>query len=126
MRPLAKTFVAAAVVAVASLTASGCDTSPYAAVANSHTIKQTTLNAELAAWAGNKQYVDAFDSANGSSGVNVAGYAPGTYNAGWVANILDNMIVASLIHQRTLALHETPSQSAMEAARAISEISQIG
>lgn len=126
MRPLAKTFVAAAAMAAVSLIASGCDTSPYAAVANAHTIKQTTLNAELAAWAGNKQYVNAFDSANGSSGVNVAGFAPGTYNSGWVASILDNAVVASLIHQHLRALHEVPDQSTMQAARAVSEISQIG
>jgi hypothetical protein len=126
VRPLAKTFVTAAVLAAVSLTASGCDTSPYAAVANAHTIKQTTLNAELAAWAGNKQYVNAFDSANGSSGLNVAGFAPGTYNSGWVASILDNAVVAGLIHQHLRALHEALDQPMMQAARAISEISQIG
>lgn len=126
MRPLAKTFAAAAVLAAVSLIASGCDTSPYAAIANAHTIKQTTLNAELAAWAGNKQYVNAFDSANGSSGVNVAGFAPGTYNSGWVASILDNAVVASLIHQHLRALHQAPDAATMQAARAVSEISQIG
>jgi hypothetical protein len=126
VRPLAKTFVTAAVLAAVSLTASGCDTSPYAAVANAHTIKETTLNAELAAWAGNKQYVNAFDSANGSSGLNVAGFAPGTYNSGWVASILDNAVVAGLIHQHLRALHEALDQPMMQAARAISEISQIG
>lgn len=126
MRPLAKTFAAAAVLAAVSLTASACDTSPYAAVANGQTIKQTTLNAELGAWAGNKQYVNAFDSANGSSGVNVAGFAPGTYNSGWVASILDNAVVAGLIHQHLRALHEAPDAATMQSARAVSEISQIG
>ena len=126
MRPLAKTFAAAAVLAAVSLTASACDTSPYAAVANGRTIKQTALNAELGAWAGNKQYVNAFDSANGSSGVNVAGFAPGTYNSGWVASILDNAVVAGLIHQHLSASHEAPDAATMQAARAVSEISQIG
>ena len=135
MKPLAKTFAAAALLSAVSLTASACDTSPYAAVANSHTIKQTTLNAELATWAGNKQYVNAVDSSAQSSSqcqqnplacVNVTGDAAGTYNATWVDSILENAVVASLIHQRVRALHESPDQNALQAARAVSEISQIG
>ena len=126
MRPLAKTFAAAALLAAVSLTASACDTSPFAAVVNGHTIKQTALNAELSSWASNKQYVNAFDSANGSSGVNVAGFAPGTYNSGWVASILDNIVLASLVHHRLQVLHQVPNQDALSAARAVSEISQIG
>ena len=126
MKPLAKYFAAAAVLAAVSLTASSCDTSPYAAVANSHTIKQTAFNAELSAWAGNAQYVRAFDSANGSSGVTVAGFAPGTYNSGWVATILNNTVVATLVHQRLHQLGQAPDRESLEGARAVSEISQIG
>lgn len=126
MKPLTKTFAAAALLAAVSLTAAGCDTSPYAAKVNFHTIRQTELNAELGSWAANKQYVAAFDSANGSSGVNVAGFAPGTYNSGWVASILNNVVVANLISQRLQKLHQVPDQATFQAARAVSEISQIG
>ncbi len=126
MKPLTKTFAAAALLAAVSLTAAGCDTSPYAAKVNSRVIKQTALNYELGSWAGNKQYVTAFDSANGSSGVNVGGFAPGTYNSRWVASILDNAVVANLVNQRLQALRQVPDQETFQAARAVSEISQIG
>lgn len=126
MKTPARLLAAAVVLAVVPLTASACDTSPYAAVANKHVIKQTALNAELTNWSRNKEYVTAFDQANGQSGVSVAGFGPGTYNSAWVASILNNMITASLIHQRLRAEHNTPDTETTEAARAVSEISQIG
>ena len=135
MRPLTKTFAAAALLAAVSLTAAGCDTSPYAARVNSHVIKQTQLNAELSSWSSNKQYVAAFDSAqqmtsacqaNPADCVFVVGDAPGTYNSTWAASILGNVIIANLTRQRLQTLHQVPDQATVDAARAVSEISQIG
>ncbi|HEX6395161.1 MAG TPA: peptidylprolyl isomerase [Acidimicrobiales bacterium] len=126
MRPLTRLLPTAALLAIVPLTATSCDTSPYAAVANKHVIKQTALNAELRNWSANKQYVAAFDSANGQSGVTVAGFAPGTYNSAWVASILSNIVTASLIHHSLSAHQQAPDIATLSAARAVSEISQIG
>jgi parvulin-like peptidyl-prolyl isomerase len=124
----ARLFSAAALLAVITLTASACDTSPYAAVANGQVIKQTTLNAELSNWAGNKEYVAAFDQANAQAQppVTVAGFGPGTYNSEWVASILNNMITAKLIRQGLRAQRQVADLQTIQAARAVSEISQIG
>lgn len=119
-------FAAAAALLAVSLSASACDASPYAAKVNSHVIKETALNAELRAWAGNRQYVSAFDSANGSGGVTVVGDAPGTYNNEWVSSILTDMVSASVVHQRLQATDRYVTEAGLQAARAVSEISQIG
>lgn len=125
-RAIPRFFAAAAALAAVSITVSACDVSPLAASVNSSVIKQTALSAELRAWAGNREYVSAFDSSNGSSGVTVVGDAPGTYNNEWVSSILTGMITASVVHQRLQATGRHVTQSGLEAARAVSEISQIG
>lgn len=126
MKATLRLSAAAAALLAVSLTASACDASPYAATVNSHTIKQTALNAELKAWSGNHQYVSAFDSSNGSGGVTVVGDAPGTYNNEWVSSILTDMVTASVVHQRLQATGRHVTTAGVEAARAVSEISQIG
>jgi hypothetical protein len=40
-----------------SILATGCDSAPYAASINGQVVKQTALNAELRAFAGNSYYV---------------------------------------------------------------------
>lgn len=126
MKATARFLAAAAALLAVSLTASACDTSPYAASVDSHVIKQTAFSSELRSWAANRQYVSAFDSANGSGGVTVVGDAPGTYNNEWVASILTEMITASVVHQRLATTGRQVNQAALQAARAVSEISQIG
>jgi hypothetical protein len=115
----------AALVAL-SLTATACDTSPYAAKVNSQVIRQTALNAELREWAGNTAYVSAFNSANTSSGLTVAGDAPGTYSTTWVAGILTEMIDANVVRQRVVATDQPPSNASQAAARSVNQISQVG
>ena len=126
MRAIPRILVAAAALLAVASTVSACDVSPYAARVNSQVIKETALNAELRAWAGNRAYVSAFDSANGSGGVTVVGDAPGTYNNEWVSSILTGMVTGNVIQQRLRATGRHVSQSGLEAARAVSEISQIG
>lgn len=126
MRAIPRIFAAAAALLAVSTTLSACDVSPYAARVNSQVIRETALNAELRAWAGNRPYVSAFDSANGSGGVSVVGDAPGTYNNEWVSSILTGMVTGSVIHQRLEATGRHVDQAGLQAARAVSEISQIG
>ena len=126
MRAIPRIFAAAAALLAASTAVSACDVSPYAARVNSRVIRETALNAELQAWAGNRAYVSAFDSANGSGGVSVVGDAPGTYNNQWVSSILTGMVTGSVVHQHLQSTGRRVSQTGLQAARAVSEISQIG
>lgn len=126
MKAIPRIFAAAAALLAVSTTVSACDVSPYAARVNSQVIRETALNAELRAWAGNRAYVSAFDSANGSGGVSVVGDAPGTYNNEWVSSILTGMVTGSVVHQRLQSTGRNVSQTGLQAARAVSEISQIG
>ena len=126
MKPIPRFLAATAALLAMSATASACDTSPYAASVNSFVIRQTALNSELRAWAGNAPYVNAFDNANGSGGVTVVGDAPGTYNNAWVSSILTGMVTAEAVHQRLVATNRHVTPAGTEAARAVSEISQIG
>lgn len=126
MRAIPRIFAAAAALLAASTAVSACDVSPYAARVNSRVIRETALNAELRAWAGNRAYVSAFDSANGSGGVSVVGDAPGTYNNQWVSSILTGMVTGSVVHQHLQSTGRRVSQTGLQAARAVSEISQIG
>ena len=103
-----------------------CDTSPYAAKVNSQVIKQTALNVELRAWAGNSAYVSAFNSPTRPRRVTVAGDAPGTYNTTWVASILDGMVDATVVRQRVVATDQPPTVATLAAARSVNEISQVG
>jgi hypothetical protein len=116
---------AATLVAVLT-TATACDASPYAAKVNSKIIDQTELNAELRAWAGNRDYVTAFNSSNSSSGVTVAGDATGTYNTTWVANILGGMVGASIFRQQLASSGQVPSPAIDDASASVNAISQIG
>jgi hypothetical protein len=123
-------ITAVAVTVAACLAATSCDTSPYAATVNGQAIKQTSLNAELASWASNPAYVTAFDQAGYTTGagitVTVSGEGSGTYNMSWVGLILDGMISATAVHQYLEQNGLTVSATALEAARAVREISQIG
>jgi hypothetical protein len=124
VKAIPRFLAAAACLLAVSSVASACDTSPYAAKVNSQVIKETALNEELSAWAGNRQYVSAFDS--GSGGATVVGDAPGTYNNQWVSSILSGTVTADVVHQRLQATGRHVSQAGLQAARAVSEISQIG
>lgn len=126
MKAIPRLLAATAAALAISVTASACDTSPYAAKVNSHVIRQTALNSELRAWAGDAPYVNAFDNANGSGGVTVVGDAPGTYNNEWVSSILTGMVTADAVHQRLVATGRHVTPAGLDAARAVSEISQIG
>ncbi len=126
MKRLRSTLAGIAALVVLALTASACDTSPYAARVNSQVIRETALNAELRAWAGNSAYVSAFNSANSTSGLTVAGDAPGTYSTTWVAGILTGMIDANVVRQRVVATDQPPTSASQAAARSVNEISQIG
>jgi hypothetical protein len=135
VRAIPRFFAAASVLLAVTMTVSACDVSPYAAKVGSQVIKQTALNAELRAWAANRQYVSAFDANNRNSPqcqqnaaacVAVTGDAPGTYNSEWVSSILSDMITASAVQQRLQATGRHVSPAGLQAARAVSEISQIG
>lgn len=121
-RPLRLLAVVAALLAV-SLSATACDTSPYAAQVNSEVIKQAALNSELAAWASNPAYVTDFNQSNsGASGgtpITVAGDAPGTFSTAWVADILGDMIVSSVVHQHLQQTGRLPSAEITAAARSL-------
>jgi hypothetical protein len=109
-----------------TLTATACDTSPFAAKVGSHVIHQTALNAELRAWAGNSAYVSSFDSANSTSGITVAGDATGTYNTTWVAGVLNGMIDATVVDQHLATTDQFASDASKAASRSVNEISQVG
>jgi hypothetical protein len=115
---------AAALLAV-SLTATACDSSPYAAKVNGQVIKQAALSAELRAWARNTDYVSAFNSSN-SSGVTVAGQAAGTYNTMWVGYILDGIVAAEAVHQQLAATGQRPTPATEAAAQSVDAIGQPG
>jgi hypothetical protein len=106
--------------------ATGCDVAPYAVRVNDQVIRQTVVNAELRSWSGNSAYVTAFDSSNGSSGLTVAGDAPGTYSTTWVANILDGIIQGAAVQQKLVATNNLPDEATVAAARSVGEISQVG
>jgi hypothetical protein len=104
-----------------------CDTSPYAAQVNSQVIKETALNSEIRAWAGNPTYVSSYNSANstqnGGSGTSVVGVAAGTYSLPWVAMILTGMIEAGVVHQHLSATGKLPDQQMVNASRSVNETS---
>lgn len=123
MRPLRKLLrgpflVALAALVVASGTA-GCDASPYAARVGPVVIKEAQLDADLAAQSSNAAYVAAFDRANGSSGVTVAGDAPGTYSSRFVANVLTELVYAAVIREHLVAARRMPGPGLLAAARAV-------
>jgi hypothetical protein len=107
-----------------ALGTTGCDASPYAARVNSQVIKQTALNDELRQWATNPQYVSSFNSSSSSTGVTVAGDAPGTFNTTWVAGILSGMIQANVVSQHLAG--EVPNAAVEAASASVNAISQVG
>jgi hypothetical protein len=125
LKAFLRLFAGAAALVAISLTATACDTSPFAARINSQVIKQTAVNAELRAWAGNPAYVNAFNSGN-SSGLTVAGAASGTYSTAWVAGILSGMIDASVVGQRLHATGQVPNPATEAASRSVNAVSQPG
>ena len=126
MKRLRNLFAGAAALVALSLSASACDSSPFAARVNSQTIKQTALNVELRQWSSSREYVNAFNQSNSSTGVTVAGQAPGTFSSKWVAGVLGGMIDASIFRQQMNATGKTPSPGIEAAANSVNAISQIG
>jgi hypothetical protein len=115
-----------AALVVLSLSATACDSSPYAARVNSQTIKQTALNLELRQWSSSRDYVSAFNQSNSSSGVTVAGQAAGTYSSKWVAGVLGGMIDAAVFRQELNATGTVPGPGINNAANSVNAISQVG
>jgi hypothetical protein len=126
VRSVRRILVGAVALGVPLFAASACDASPTAVKVNSQVIKQAAVNAELRSWAGNSAYVSAFNSSNSSSGLTVAGDAPGTWSTSWVANILGGMIEGSAVRQRLTATGNLPDPATIAAARSVGEISQVG
>src|SRR5207248_4108271 len=83
-------------------------------------------NVELRQWSSSREYVNAFNQSNSSSGVTVAGQAPGTYSTRWVAGVLGGMIDAAILRQRLDATGKVPGPNIEAAANSVNAISQIG
>jgi hypothetical protein len=130
VKPLRHLLAGGAALVALSLTATACDASPFAARVNSQVIKETALNVEARAWAGNTAYVSAYNSSNstgnGGTGGTVAGEGPGTYSTAWVANILDGMVAADVVHQQLAATGRTPTPAIEAASQSVNEIAQPG
>ena len=129
MKRLLRALAAAVALAAISAGLTGCDASPYAAEVNGQVIKQIALLQELKAWARAPGYVQLFDGsnsvANGGNGLTVAGVSPGaTYNSTWVANQLNGIIEALVIHQHLAQTGALPDQELINAARSMSEIAE--
>jgi hypothetical protein len=124
VKRLRSTLVGLAAVLAVSLTATACDTSPYAAKVNSQVIHQAALNAELRAWSGNTAYVSSYNSS--STNGTVAGDAPGTFSTTWVATILDGMVVASVLGQHVVATGQPPSAATLAASRSVNQLAEVG
>jgi PPIC-type PPIASE domain len=127
VKPSLRILGGALALAGLSLALTACDTSPYAAQVNSQVIKETALNAEIRAWAGNPTYVSSYDSANstdnGGSGTTVVGAAAGTFSLPWVASILSGMIESSIIHQHLNSTGKLPDEQMVNASRSVNETS---
>ena len=122
--PIRVLLTGAAALAALTLTATACDTSPVAATVNGQDIKQSALNHELAAWAGNRQYVTSVDA--NSQGATVEGQGTGTYSNVWVSNILNGMIVASAVHQHLAAIGGLPDAATLAATRSVLQKGFVG
>jgi hypothetical protein len=126
VRALRNLLAGGAALIALSLSATACDTSPYAARVNSQTIRQTALNVELREWSSSRDYVNAVDSSTSSGGVTVSGQAPGTYSTKWVSGVLGGMIAATIFRQQLDATGQVPSPGVDAAANSVNAISQIG
>ncbi len=124
MKSLRSTLAGVAALVAVMLTATACDTSPYAAKVNSQVIHQATLNAELRAWSRNSAYVQSYNTSSTTG--TVAGDAPGTYSTTWVATILGGMVDANVVQQHLLATGHLPSDATVAAARSVNEIGEVG
>jgi hypothetical protein len=123
VKRLRSTLAGVAALLALALTATACDTSPYAAKVNSQVIRQVELNAELRAWAANPTYVASYNQASNGT---VAGDAPGTYNTTWVASILGGMVDATVIRERVVATDQPPSSATLAASRTVSGLGEVG
>lgn len=108
MRP-PRRLAAAALLAVVSLAASGCNSTPAAATVGGHALHQSALDAELAALSANGGYIRAVDASSASYGVSVQGAGHGTFSNQWTAHVLGGMVVAVAVHQYLAAHGELPS-----------------
>ena len=103
-----------------------------AATVNGQVVKQSALNRELAAWAGDGNYVAAFDQANTSNTlpdggtVSVEGQGTGTYNSVWVSSVLNNIIVAAAVHQHLAQTGALPDAATVSATRSLLEFAEPG
>ncbi len=109
-----------AVAATVSLVAAGCDSSPFAASINGQVVKQTVLDAELASRSANSVYIDSIDANGASSGLKVQGASSGTYTTAWTAQVLNDLVDATAVHQHLVRTHDLPTPAVLDAARAVS------
>jgi parvulin-like peptidyl-prolyl isomerase len=89
--------LAACVVALASA-CGGKDTGRAAAVVNGSRIEQRAVVDELEAISANSDYLDFIDKRLSGSGQKVKGSEPGTYDAGFVSQVLLRQIEFNLVH----------------------------
>lgn len=126
MKRLLGSIALTGALAAGSLGLSACDASPYAASVNGQTISQLSLNHQLQEWSANRTWVASFDSANsqqnGGTGTTVAGTGgSGTYSSTFAADILDNIVQVTLIHQHLAATHNLPTADEVVTSRAVNE-----
>lgn len=105
MRKLLSVFVLiVATVVTASLLAACGSVAPYAATVNGARIPQSDLTDELNAILHNKAYVDGIEQQLAQQGQHVRGKGSGTFDSGFVAQVLTRRIYLELVHQ-DLATH---------------------
>lgn len=119
-------FAVVGAVAGASLLLSACDASPYAVTVNGTTISQVSLNHQLSQWSSNGTWVSSFNdansSANGGTGVTVAGAGgAGTYSSSFVADILSNMVESEIVQQHLASSAQAATAEEVTTSRAINE-----
>lgn len=103
------------------LGATACNpVTPYAAVVNGTVISQSTLNAELAAIAGNQSDVASIQSASASNGssIKIRGAGSDTYGSTFAADVLRQEILYVLIGQELTRRHVKVTAYDLRAARA--------
>jgi hypothetical protein len=110
-----------AAVLTVSLVATGCDSSPFAASINGQVIKQTALNAEIRALAGNPSYVKLAETGGyvAKDAVTIAGVTSGTYSAKWTSGVLDSIVIGAVVHQHLERTHHLPGPGQLAATRAV-------
>jgi len=114
---------------LAAATLSACDASPYAASVNGTTIKQASLNTELR-WATTAaDYTDTlvgnYNSLNNVQ-LTVHGDSTNTYNTGWTAYTLSQVVQGRLVRQAVQDSGGAPSSDLYSAALGGIEIESGG